>query len=104
MAERIVRGDARAEQWRRLGRGKIVGDGSERLDRRDHVVGIAAVVGHARHLGDNAEDEITAQAIGASTAMAAVPADAHALPEPPARNPGPSASIWPAISWPGTAG
>ena len=86
MAKRIIGGDASAEQRRRLDRSEIGGDRGERLDRRDHELGVAAVIGHAGHLADNAQDEIAASAIGADPAMAAMPAHADALSDSPARD------------------
>src|SRR6478609_5954874 len=97
IAERIEGGDAGAEQRCCPYRGKVVRDGGKCLLGRDHVVGIATVIGDARHLHDDAQDEIAPSAIGAHPAMTAMPADADALPHAPGRDPWPERSTWPAI-------
>ena len=51
IAQRIEGGDAGAEQRRRLDRREVVGDRGKRLDRRDHVVGITAVIWPCPALG-----------------------------------------------------
>ena len=50
VAQRVEGGDAGAEERSGLGRLELVRDGRQRLEGRDHVVGIAAVVGDAGDL------------------------------------------------------
>jgi hypothetical protein len=79
--QRVEGGDARTEQRRRIFGLQVVGHGGERLERRNHVLGIAAVIGDAGNLAVLAGDEIAATAGVAMPAMTAVPAhaDPHAF-------------------------
>ena len=68
---------------------ELVGDRGERLDRRDHVVGIAAVIMDAGDFEVAAGDEIAAPAAVADKAHAAEPADADPLAGAPGGDVGP---------------
>ncbi len=79
LAQGVERRDARAQQRCGVDVGEIVGDTSEGFRRRDHVLGIAAVVGDARDLTVLARDEITTATRLAGEIAAAEPADADAV-------------------------
>ncbi len=83
IAQRVEGGDAGAEQRRRRRGIELVGDRGKRVDRRDHVIGIAAVIVDAGDFEIAAGDEIAAPAAVADEAGAAEPADADALPDLP---------------------
>ena len=83
VAERVVGRDARAHQRRGVLGREPVGDACERLRRRNHVLGIAAIVGDAGDLQIAAGDEIAAPARLAVAIVTAVPADADALADLP---------------------
>ncbi len=79
IAQRIESGDAGAEQRRRGGGVKLVGNRRQGVDRRDHVIGIAAVIMDAGHFEIAAGDEVAAAAAVADEASPAEPADADPL-------------------------
>src|SRR4029453_15122066 len=83
IAQRVEGGDAGAEQRRGVDGIELVGDRCERLDRRDHVVGMAAVEVNAGNPEVAAGDEIAAPAAGARPANAAEPAEADSLARAP---------------------
>src|SRR5262245_43399380 len=83
IAQRVEGGDACAEQRRGVDGIEFVGDRCERLDRRDHVVGIAAVEVNAGNPEVAASDEVAAPAAGTRPANAAEPADADSLARAP---------------------
>src|SRR5258706_14477606 len=85
--ERVERRHARAHQRRRLDGRQPVGDRGERPGLGDDVVRVAAVhadAGNAR--SHAAREEVAASAGIAPAAMAAVPAEADALPDLPRRD------------------
>src|SRR5262245_6749565 len=64
IAQRVEGGDAGAQQRRGVDGIELIGDRCERLDRRDHVVGIAAVEVNAGNPEVAAGDEIAPPAAG----------------------------------------
>src|SRR5262249_32790047 len=78
--------------------GKHPGD---RAGGGDHVLGVAAVKGDARHWTRNAGEEVSAAAGVAMPAVAAVPADAHALAGLPVGAPGAARADHPGHLMPG---
>ena len=84
VTKRIECRDPGTHHWSRFHGGQLVGDLRERLGGSDHVIGVAAVVGDARHLGGDATgDEITAPTGITVAAMSAMPADPDALSRGP---------------------
>lgn len=79
VAQRVVGGDAGAQQRRCVHVFEAVGDGNERLDGSDHVLLIAAVVADAGDLLIAAIDKIAAAALATGVVVAAMPADAGTL-------------------------
>ena len=88
VAQGVERGDAGAQQGCRGLGIEFVRDARERVRGRDHVVGIAAVVGDAGDAEFPAGDEVAAAAAVAMAAVAAVPAHADPLFRPPRLGPG----------------
>ena len=82
-AQRIERRDSSTEERCGVGGRKLVGDLGQRLHRRHHVLRIAAVVADTRNAHVAAKHEIPGAAGVAVAAVAAKPADAHALPHLP---------------------
>ena len=83
MAQRVVDRHARAhERPRFLGR-QCIRKRREGFRPCEHVLGIAAIEIDARDLAIDAHGEVPALALCADETMAAMPADAHALPWPP---------------------
>ena len=82
----IEGGDAGAHQRSRLHRRKLVGDQGQRRRRRNHVFGVAAVVGDAGYLAVLAGNEVAAPARIAIPAVSAIPADPDPLPDFPAHD------------------
>src|SRR5206468_7324592 len=91
VAEAVKRRNAGAHERRRLDRRQLVGDQGQGFGARDHVLGIAAVIGDA---GDRREglagEEIAAAAGIAVVAVSAVPADSHSLSGRPPGYTGPN--------------
>src|SRR4029453_4391601 len=83
IAQRVEGGNASAEQRRGVDGIELIGDRCERLDRRDHVVGIAAVEVNAGNPEVAAGDEVAAPAAGARPANPPEPADADPLARAP---------------------
>ena len=81
--QRVEGRDAGAHERSRFFRPQRVGDMRERLDRRDHVGRVAAVVADARDLQKSAIDKIAAAAWIALEAISAVPSDADAIADFP---------------------
>ena len=77
VAERVVRGDARAEQRGYLDGLELLGEVHASFVRHDRVLGIAAVVAESGDFLPFAVDEEAFAAGVADEAVAAVPADAH---------------------------
>src|SRR5262249_29542373 len=79
VAERVVGGEARAEQRGHFRRVEVLRNASDGLVRNHHVLGIAAVVADAGELLALAVDEVPAPAGIAGHAVPAVVADTHPL-------------------------
>jgi len=79
VAKRIENRDAGAKQRRSFRRGDVVWDGGDRLDGRNHVFRVTAVMADAGNFSELAEHEIAAAAGIASETMASVPSDSDAL-------------------------
>jgi hypothetical protein len=85
VAQRVVGGDAGAQQRPGVLVGEVVGHRGQRARLDHHVVGIAAVHGDSGDLHVLAVDEIAAATPLAVAAVAAKPAEADALADlPPA--------------------
>jgi hypothetical protein len=82
LAQRVVGGDARAQQRRGVDGVEVVRDPRQRVERDHDLLGPAAVVGDARDLEVLALDEVAAAARVAAEARAAEPADADAVAGP----------------------
>jgi hypothetical protein len=83
VAQCIVGRDTGAEQRGGFGGLRFIRDRSQRFERRDHVVGIAAIIRYAGDLSVRAGDEIPTPTGGTMTAMTAVPANPGPLPRLP---------------------
>src|SRR5271165_2665363 len=81
--EGVVGGDSRAHQWARVLRREPFRNSRQRLDRGDHVIRVASVVGDAGYLQGAAGNEISAPAGLTVPAMTAMPAHANSLPRLP---------------------
>ena len=79
LAQGVERRDARTQQRGGFDVGQVVGDSGERFGWRDHVLGVAAVVGDAGDLAVLARDEIASAARLTGEVAAAEPADADAV-------------------------
>ena len=100
----VVGGDAGAHERGGVYVGEIVGNEGEGIGGGDHVVGIAAVKADAGDLLILAEDEVATATWRAVVAMAAVPAEAHALADFEERHIGTDGINDSSDSWPGTRG
>ncbi len=83
MPQRVEGRDSGAHQRRRFFRPQRVGNMRERLDRRNHVRGVAAVITDSGDLQEFAIDKIAAPAWIASKAVPAMPSDADAVADFP---------------------
>jgi hypothetical protein len=79
VAQGVEGRDSGAQQRRRIARLELRGNQRQRFERRDHVVGIAAVITDAGNLATYAGNEIAAAAGAAVAAMPAMPTHADAL-------------------------
>src|SRR5690242_1188782 len=79
VAERVERGDAGAQKRRRVGEVEPVRNRRDGDLRRDHVLGVAAVVGDAGDPRVLALQELAAQARVARTVVPAMPAEPDAI-------------------------
>src|SRR5215831_10315109 len=88
VAQRVVDGEARAEEGGGLGARQIVGHGSDRLRGHDDVLRVAAIEAERGDLLEAAQDEVAALAGIAGEAVSAVPPDADVLAGFPDRDVG----------------
>src|SRR5437879_11836519 len=86
VAQGIEGGDAGAKKRSGILGRQFVRDRRQRFERRDHVIGIAAIIADAGNLAVRAGDEIAPAAGRAMTAMTAMPADADPLTRLPVRH------------------
>ena len=80
ISKSVVHGDAGTEQRRGFVGGNVVGDKGNRLGGDDDVLGVSTIEMDTGDLFVLAMNEVAAAAGLAGEAMAAVPADANALP------------------------
>jgi len=79
VSEGVEGGYAGAKQGGGFGERDAVGNKRKRLDRNDHVLGVAAIIGEAGDAAVFTQDEVAFTAGGASPAVSSVPAHADPL-------------------------
>src|SRR5262245_64060152 len=104
MTERIEGRDAGAHERRRLGVRQPCRHASQRLDARDHVLGVPAVRADAADQLVPAGDEIAPAARLADEVVSAVPSHPDPVSWLPALDPGPVPSMAPNHPFPRTPG
>src|ERR1051326_1567382 len=79
ISQRIKNRNARAHEWSRFFSGQVIGNCGEYRGRHNHVRGITAVKVYPGDFAIDAHREVTAPALVAHEAMAAMPTDTDAL-------------------------
>ena len=90
MAQGVERCDSSAHQRRGILRGEALGHPCQRLDWRDHIFLVTAVVADPRDSLLLAIDEIAPSAGRASVVLPAMPSNSHALARLPGSDPRPN--------------